>query len=70
MSYIALYRKWRPLVFEEVVEQKHVIEALKNSGNDPAAACEALIDRALKSGGRDNISVAIGFFLAEGGCDG
>ena len=31
MSYIALYRKWRPLVFEEVVEQKHVIEALKNS---------------------------------------
>jgi len=47
-----------------------ILEALKNSGNDPAAACEALIDRALKSGGRDNISVAIGFFLAEGGCDG
>ncbi|MDP4092415.1 MAG: DNA polymerase III subunit gamma/tau [Bacillota bacterium] len=31
MSYIALYRKWRPLVFEDVVEQQHVVKTLKNS---------------------------------------
>lgn len=33
MSYIALYRKWRPLVFEDVVEQEHVVKTLKNSVN-------------------------------------
>ncbi len=31
MSYIALYRKWRPLSFEDVVEQNHVVNTLKNS---------------------------------------
>ena len=31
MSYLALYRKWRPLVFEDMVEQEHVVETLKNS---------------------------------------
>jgi DNA polymerase-3 subunit gamma/tau len=31
MSYIALYRKWRPLVFEDVVEQEHVVKTLKNA---------------------------------------
>lgn len=31
MSYIALYRKWRPLVFEDVVEQEYVVKTLKNS---------------------------------------
>jgi DNA polymerase-3 subunit gamma/tau len=31
MSYIALYRKWRPLVFQDVVEQEHVVKTLKNS---------------------------------------
>lgn len=31
MSYIALYRKWRPLVFEDVVEQEHVVNTLRNS---------------------------------------
>jgi len=31
MSYIALYRKWRPLVFENVVEQSHVVQTLRNS---------------------------------------
>lgn len=31
MSYIALYRKWRPSVFEDVVEQEHVVKTLKNS---------------------------------------
>ena len=30
MSYTALYRKWRPLVFEDVVGQKHITETLKN----------------------------------------
>ncbi len=31
MSYIALYRKWRPLVFEDVVEQEYVVKTLKHS---------------------------------------
>lgn len=47
-----------------------ILEALKNCQSDPEAACEALIQRALTGGGRDNISVAIGFYLAEGGEDG
>ncbi|MCX7921045.1 MAG: DNA polymerase III subunit gamma/tau [Clostridia bacterium] len=33
MSYTALYRKWRPLVFEDVVEQEHVVKTLRNSVN-------------------------------------
>jgi len=31
VSYLALYRKWRPLVFEDVVEQEHVVRTLRNS---------------------------------------
>jgi DNA polymerase III subunit gamma/tau len=31
MSYIALYRKWRPTVFEDVVEQEHVVKTLRYS---------------------------------------
>lgn len=31
MSYIALYRKWRPLIFEDVVEQEHIVTTLKNA---------------------------------------
>ncbi|MFZ5987827.1 MAG: DNA polymerase III subunit gamma/tau [Bacillota bacterium] len=31
MSYLALYRKWRPRVFEDVVEQEHVVKTLRNS---------------------------------------
>jgi len=31
MPYIALYRKWRPLVFEDIVEQEHVVKTLKHS---------------------------------------
>ncbi len=31
MSYISLYRKWRPQVFEDVVEQEHVVRTLRNS---------------------------------------
>ncbi|NMB95362.1 MAG: DNA polymerase III subunit gamma/tau [Clostridiaceae bacterium] len=31
MSYIALYRKWRPMIFEDVVEQEHIVRSLKNS---------------------------------------
>ncbi|TYQ14692.1 UNVERIFIED_CONTAM: DNA polymerase-3 subunit gamma/tau [Acetivibrio alkalicellulosi] len=31
MSHLALYRKWRPMVFEDVVEQEHVIKTLTNS---------------------------------------
>jgi DNA polymerase-3 subunit gamma/tau len=31
MSYIALYRKWRPDTFDSVVEQEHVVKTLKNA---------------------------------------
>ena len=31
MSYIALYREWRPSVFEDVVEQEHVVKTLRYS---------------------------------------
>ncbi len=31
MSYLALYRKWRPLVFDDVIGQDHVTETLRNS---------------------------------------
>lgn len=31
MTYIALYREWRPKVFEEVVGQQHITTTLKNS---------------------------------------
>lgn len=31
MAHMALYRKWRPMTFEEVVEQRHIVTALKNS---------------------------------------
>ncbi len=30
MAYIALYRKWRPTVFEDVVGQEHITKTLKN----------------------------------------
>ncbi|QZY57574.1 DNA polymerase III subunit gamma/tau [Crassaminicella profunda] len=30
MSYVALYRKWRPKVFEDVVGQGHITQTLKN----------------------------------------
>lgn len=31
MSYIALYREWRPTRFEDVVEQEHVVRTLRYS---------------------------------------
>ncbi|NLC68840.1 MAG: DNA polymerase III subunit gamma/tau [Clostridiaceae bacterium] len=31
MSYMALYREWRPLVFDDVVEQEHIVKSLKYS---------------------------------------
>lgn len=31
MAYVALYRKWRPMTFDEVVEQKTVVTVLKNA---------------------------------------
>ena len=30
MAYQALYRKWRPLIFDDVVGQRHVTETIKN----------------------------------------
>ncbi|MBQ2890398.1 MAG: DNA polymerase III subunit gamma/tau, partial [Clostridia bacterium] len=29
--YQALYRKWRPMIFEDVVSQEHISETLRNS---------------------------------------
>lgn len=40
MSYVALYRKWRPKVFEDVIGQEHIIRTIKNqiiSGRIPHA---------------------------------
>lgn len=31
MSYLALYRKWRPLLFEDIVEQEAIVKTLKHS---------------------------------------
>jgi len=31
MAHMALYRKWRPLTFDDVVEQQHIVTTLKNS---------------------------------------
>ena len=31
MAHIALYRKWRPAAFDDVVEQQHIVTTLKNS---------------------------------------
>ncbi len=31
MAYVSLYRKWRPQVFEDVVEQEHVVRTLRNA---------------------------------------
>ncbi|HCR73081.1 MAG TPA: DNA polymerase III subunit gamma/tau, partial [Ruminococcus sp.] len=28
--YMALYRKWRPLTFDDVISQSHITETLKN----------------------------------------
>jgi len=33
MSYQALYRQWRPIDFDEIIGQKHIIEPLKNQVN-------------------------------------
>ncbi len=30
MSYTALYRRWRPRIFEEVIGQRHITDTLKN----------------------------------------
>jgi len=30
MSYTALYRKWRPTTFDNVVGQDHIVKTLKN----------------------------------------
>lgn len=30
MSYTALYRKWRPIRFEDVKGQEHIVQTLKN----------------------------------------
>ena len=31
MSRLALYRKWRPMTFRDVVEQRHVVDTLRNA---------------------------------------
>ena len=34
MAYQALYRKWRPLEFEDVKGQEHIVTTLKESKED------------------------------------
>ncbi len=34
MSYLALARKWRPKVFDDVIGQDHVVSALSNALNN------------------------------------
>ena len=31
MAYVALYRKWRPKIFEDVVGQRHITETLQKA---------------------------------------
>ena len=31
MAYMALYRKWRPMTFDEVVEQQPIVTVLRNA---------------------------------------
>ncbi|MGI6193667.1 MAG: hypothetical protein ACOYI3_08950, partial [Christensenellales bacterium] len=52
------------------VSEENILDALRSCKSDPDAACDTLIEHALKRGGKDNISVAIGFFFAEGGDEG
>ncbi|MGI6193188.1 MAG: Stp1/IreP family PP2C-type Ser/Thr phosphatase [Christensenellales bacterium] len=52
------------------VSEENILDALRSCKSDPDAACDTLIECALKGGGKDNISVAIGFFFAEGGDEG
>ena len=49
------------------VPEVRILEALKKCNGDPDEACETLTERALAGGGRDNVSVAVVFFLEDGG---
>lgn len=31
MSYISLYRKWRPQTFDDMIGQEHIVKTLKNA---------------------------------------
>jgi len=31
MTYLALYRKWRPQLFEQIVGQEHITKTLQNA---------------------------------------
>ena len=34
MAHVALYRKWRPRTFEDVVDQSHIVQTLRHSVTD------------------------------------
>ena len=38
MAYHALYRKWRPIVFDDVIGQSHITNTLKNEINSSRIA--------------------------------
>lgn len=38
MSYLALYRKYRPYIFDDVVGQGHIVRTLKNQINSHRVA--------------------------------
>lgn len=61
MSRIALYRKWRPKTFEEVVGQEHVTQTLKN-----ALATGRVVHAYLFSGPRGTGKTTTARILAKG----
>jgi len=60
MSYIALYRKWRPMLFNEIVGQQNIVKVLKNQ------ICNNRIAHAyLFSGGRGTGKTSTAKILAR-----
>lgn len=48
MAYIALYRKWRPKTFEDVVGQRHITETLQKAiDTDKVAHAYLFLDLAV-----------------------
>lgn len=60
MSYIALYRKWRPMAFDEIVGQQNVVKVLKNQVSNDRIAHAYLF-----SGGRGTGKTSMAKILAR-----
>lgn len=47
MAHQAIYRKWRPMVFEDIVGQGHITQTLKNQIlNDKIGSCLPILRNA------------------------